>query len=818
MSNASRFIVLLLSVLMLSQMLPSCSSTSPPDDDLFITSIEPIQVVGNPRGIIINKSTTLRLEVVSTFPNTVYSDFRITYDFGRETYIEEGPDGNGVPLVPGTNKVYVPGGNCTGHFSGWWSYPLTFIWTSLGTDSAVTVEVDPLDRVDEQDETNNVKAIDAPIQVVYAAPMRILVIPIKKPGQSYEYDLDENIRALRDLYPLADDGIVVVEAPWETRSYTTKQEAKQIARSYSADARALGYDRVIVIFKEIIEGGWELYGSAVGMLREPEDRVPFLATASGLEDSEDLLAHELGHTYYLWHPHDIGFPEYNATIWRCFYREYESRASTTMSYDWLLPAGVPSHVRWMDEQRYQSYPKSWIDLSDEDYVEVDGVWEWNLYEQFVTRPPIRIPSVVISGMIYINGSVLLNHTFYHLAEGVIDIPAAAGMQTPGDYSIRLLNAAESVIGNYAFNVSFTEYTQWDESTEVWEEEVDEVSFVFNVPDMPATKYVQIVNDTGSVLAERVVSDHSPSIQIASPNGGEEIGVGEACEITWTADDQDGDPLTFMLAYSSDYGEMWVPIEDGVTTDHYSWNTTGIPPGEDYLIKVIASDGYKTAEDVSDATFSVYDDAPPATMLTLEGIEGQNGWFVSDVNVSLTATDNYRVNRSEYSYDGTTWINYTGTFAVVDEGNTTLRYRSVDEEGNVEDDKIAIVPIDKTKPQILIQGITDGSVIKTENLTIGWTSSDSISGIDIFGCKIRSDGGTWQEGGYEGQCSFFGLEQGTHTFEVMAFDNAGNSNTSVVEFTVEKNQWPEVDALLIAGMIVVVAIITAGLYVLLRKKT
>ena len=814
MSNALRFTVLLFSAMMLFQMFPSYSSAASPEDDLYIISIEPIQVVENPRGIIMNKSTVLRLEVASSFSYTVYAEFEITYDYGRRSCIDRGPEGNGVPLVNGVNKVYLPGGNCTGHSSGWWTYPLTLIWTTVGTDSGVVVEVDPADLIDEGDETNNVRTIDVPIQVVYASPMRILVVPVKKPGESYEYDMDENIRMLRDLYPLADDGIIVVEAPWETRSYSTKDQAKDIARSFSADARALGYDRVIVVFKEIIEGYSELYGCAVGMLRDPEDRVPFLATASGLEHSEDLLAHELGHTYYLWHPHDIGLQEYNATIWRCFYREYENRASTTMSYDWLLPPGVPSHVRWMDEQRYQSYAKSWIDLTDRPNCAVDGVWQWNLYEQFVTNPPIRIPSIVVSGMIYINGSVLLNHTFHHIAAGVLDFPWAGGMQRPGNYSIRLLNAYQQVIGSYVFEASFTEITHWDMTTDTSERQLDAVPFIFNVPDIPATRYVQIVNETGVVLSQRNVSDNAPTVQMTAPNGEEDVSTGDVCDISWIGEDQDGDQLTYLLAFSSDNGSSWIPIDNNVNGSGYSWNTTGVQPGDEYLIKIITSDGYNSAEDVSNATFSVYDDTPPITTITLEGIEGQNAWFVSDVNVSLAATDNYKVNRSEYSYDGTTWINYTGKFNVA-EGYTYIGYRSVDEEGNVEDDRNVFVRIDKTKPLVQIQSITNGTAVESEDLTVEWTSFDPISG--IAGHRIKLDGGSWLDTGTETQWNITNLTLGTHILRVMAIDNAGNSNISVVEFWLGVDIPPGGDGFLIASMIAVLAIIIVGLYVLIRRK-
>lgn len=56
---------------------------------------------------------------------------------------------------------------------------------------------------------------------------------------------------------------------------------------------------------------------------------------------------------------------------------------------------------------------------------------------------------------------------------------------------------------------------------------------------------------------------------------------------------------------------------------------------------------------------------------------------------------------------------------------------------------------------------------------------------------------------------------------MTIDNAGNSKASIVEFWFEGQGIdipPGPDFSLIVGMVVVVAIIAVGLYVLLRKRT
>ena len=81
-----------------------------------------------------------------------------------------------------------------------------------------------------------------------------------------------------------------------------------------------------------------------------------------------------------------------------------------------------------------------------------------------------------------------------------------------------------------------------------------------------------------------------------------------------------------------------------------------------------------------------DRTPPVTTVHLDGTAGNNGWFRSDVRVTLTAEDNpggSGVDVILYSFDGVTWQTYVAPFVVQQEGVTTLYYRAIDKAGNVE---------------------------------------------------------------------------------------------------------------------------------------
>lgn len=812
MSRRSASIVILIVILILIQMAPGGSSADHVTNDLYIVELNLIQVSYDPPTIIMNKSVALRLVVISTFQDAVYADLRINYDFGTKNITDKGHDDNGILLMPGQNLLYLPGGSY--YLSEQWDTdPMTLTWTSTGNDTDLTVMVDPLRRVMETVENNNIIRYTEGVHVVRAQPMRMLVVPIYNDAEGqfeFEEYLDRNIEVLRDQYPVADDGINVTIAPWEHREYEDHNQAADIARSFSDDARSMGYDRVIVVFKKLYYGSGQLYGRACGMLRDPEDRVPFLVTQAGLYHSSDLLAHELGHTYYLWHPHDIGLVLYETDIWYPTERRYGWDASTTMSYDWKLPDGVPSSPRWMDEQRYRTYPKTWLDLSDRDDVAVDGVWQWNLYSQFVTHPIFKAPSVLITGKLFLNGTAFLGHHVQHLAAAPRDLVQAVGFVDTGNYSLRVLDASQVPLGTFPFQASFDEKAHWDSITEVYQRRLNQVDFAFNIPEVAGAKYLQLVNRTGAVLVQRTISDSAPMVQITAPATDTEVEVGDVLNVTWSGSDQDGDDLVYRLAVSAD-GDNWIPIADDITEDRYELSTLGLRPGIGYQLKVVASDGYNSAEGLSDK-FKMVDTTPPATVISLEGDVGKNGWYVSSVAVGLNATDHDRVDRIEYNIQGNGWNAFTEPIELTAEGNISMQYRSIDASGNIESVKMATVPIDRNGPSIHILGLTNGSKVQVGDMNVRWTSSDAMSG--LAGHRVRLDGGDWNDVGTADHYRL-GVSEGQHTIEIMAMDDAGNYNLTSVDFIAEEEQvFPYL--LIIIAVCIAVAMIALA-YVLFRRK-
>ena len=126
--------------------------------------------------------------------------------------------------------------------------------------------------------------------------------------------------------------------------------------------------------------------------------------------------------------------------------------------------------------------------------------------------------------------------------------------------------------------------------------------------------------------------------------------------------------------------------------------------------------------------------------------GANGWYITDATISLSATDSCSgVARTEYSLDsGATWLPYTGTLTISNEGTTTVQFRSVDRAGNIETAGSQTFMIDKTNPTVQLSA--DPSTIWPPNgnmmpITLTGSGADAISGLAQVSYVVTDEYGT-----------------------------------------------------------------------------
>jgi hypothetical protein len=95
-----------------------------------------------------------------------------------------------------------------------------------------------------------------------------------------------------------------------------------------------------------------------------------------------------------------------------------------------------------------------------------------------------------------------------------------------------------------------------------------------------------------------------------------------------------------------------------------------------------------------------DTTPPITSIALNGTMGENGWYVSNINVTLNATDyGSGVDRTKYRINYAEWKTYVDGFIIKGDGLYEISYYSIDKAENAEDIKTASFKIDQTSPYV-----------------------------------------------------------------------------------------------------------------------
>jgi hypothetical protein len=171
--------------------------------------------------------------------------------------------------------------------------------------------------------------------------------------------------------------------------------------------------------------------------------------------------------------------------------------------------------------------------------------------------------------------------------------------------------------------------------------------------------------------------------------------------------------------------------------------TDVPPGGE-LASVV----------VTGIPLSSSDTTPPTTTISLDPSvpNGDNGWYVSPVTVTLTAEDDpggSGVASTEYRLDGGSWQPYVGLFTLLTDDTTTVEARSTDNAANVEDPPASeTVQIDQTAPGVNIEVPTEGVAVQ-DGVTLAASASDATSGVADVRLYVREDdGGTGIDVGLE----------------------------------------------------------------------
>jgi len=192
----------------------------------------------------------------------------------------------------------------------------------------------------------------------------------------------------------------------------------------------------------------------------------------------------------------------------------------------------------------------------------------------------------------------------------IDSPTGS---PPGSYTLRWLDAAANELGSTTFEPSHWRNMRGNRA--------DSGSFAIYIPVDPAIHSV-VVEKNAMAVAALTASANPPTIEVLSPNSGEMLNA-ELVELTWVANDADGDPLFSTVQYSNDAGTSWQTIAIDQPDSALTIDRGSLPAGDTSLFRVRVNDGFRHAVDTSDAVFSVANN-PPVVDLASPG-EGRSYW-------------------------------------------------------------------------------------------------------------------------------------------------------------------------------------------------
>jgi subtilisin-like proprotein convertase family protein len=236
----------------------------------------------------------------------------------------------------------------------------------------------------------------------------------------------------------------------------------------------------------------------------------------------------------------------------------------------------------------------------------------------------------------------------------------------------------------------------------------------------------------------VTTDQPPT---ATAPADQVIDLGQTRNLSVTASDPEGDPLSISLALNpiatlDDHG-------DGTATLHLA------PQAGDagnHQLRVTASDGDFTTSDSFNVT--VNDVTPPTTTATPVPAPNAAGWNTGSVDVGLSAIDlGSAVQSITYSAAGAQTIpqatvngSSVALPTITAEGITTITFHATDTEGNVEANQTRQIKIDKTKPVFAQQmkiKLDANTQLSSGNIPVtlfNWLGSDpgsSASGLDHY---------------------------------------------------------------------------------------
>jgi len=209
---------------------------------------------------------------------------------------------------------------------------------------------------------------------------------------------------------------------------------------------------------------------------------------------------------------------------------------------------------------------------------------------------------------------------------------------------------------------------------------------------------------------------------------------------------------------------------------------------------VTDDSGASDEDMCNVTV---DTVAPVTNVSFNGTEGDNGWYISNVTVTLLPSDaTSGVDTTYYSIDGGNWTEYNASFIISNDGATSIEFYSIDKAENKEATKEITVKVEKALPSISIGKPKEGYLyffgrelfptVRDKTIIMGRITVEAdvtvaASGIDEV--QFYVDGVIKYNTSQSPYTWNWGMAFGRHTLKAKVIDVAGNVASKEIDVTI-----------------------------------
>jgi Tol biopolymer transport system component len=518
------------------------------EPDLALQEAAPVQAPQDAERLVAGKPTVIRAKIRNTLPVSrprVTVRLRYAHGTGSEVVKDEA-----IVLTGVSNEIFLP------------------LNEPLRPDPGelrFSVQLDPDDRVRETTEDNNAKDGIRKVKDTYG--LRVLVVPIRVKGEA-TLSCDSAIRGFAreaHRYISAAFPLDPRETSFEPRCHPIEMDDVELDDQGILD-RLLGpleratwgtdYDKTI----GVVRSGWfkdhttSRKGSvALAPYGSDFDAAIVEQHATGGWAAAHEISHQMG-----W----VTSPDHHQSGVTApgFWVEERSRFAPTIK-DWMHPSQEGSDLANPRER--------WIATNTWDY----------LLSKFAADP-VDPPVIALSGVVKPDGSVQAEPWFE--LDGVVDAPLGSS----GELGVRYIDGSGGVLASAGFDATHELASQDGAGGRL-----PGAAFAVRIPQVEGTRKILLMRGD-EVLYERVRTAHAPTVDVTAPAGGE-FRPGKTMTVSWSSSDADGDSLAHLLALSTDGGQTWSSLAEGVAGSSFTFTLPRHLLAEKALIRITASDGLNT---------------------------------------------------------------------------------------------------------------------------------------------------------------------------------------------------------------------------------